>query len=154
MANKIDPSIRCRNPNPIPNPHLKEVANRPETRAKLEAYWQRRRENPQNYYRRGVPSGMRKEEADREWAFARMYAKEVVKIMVAKDIIEDDPKVIAAFESAMEVLQSPMNQTTKLQAARLILDFCKSKPVAKSEVTVQKAEDWLAAVTSDALKNG
>jgi activator of HSP90 ATPase len=102
--------------------------------------------------RYGIPDGMRREEADLEWKFASMYAKEVIKIMVDEKIIEDDPKVKAAFQAATEVLMSPHNQGIKLQAARLILDFCKAKPVAKSEITVQKAEDWLMSVTADALR--
>jgi hypothetical protein len=101
--------------------------------------------------RLGVPEGMRKWEADLEWNFARMYAKEVTKIMVDNGTIED-PKVEQAFKAAVEVLHSPMSQTIKLQAARLILDFCKAKPVQKSEVTVATAEDWLQQVTADAIR--
>lgn len=140
--------LRKRNFNRVSNEIYRKRYNTPECRAKLEAYWASDRAKG---HRRNIPSGMRKEEAEREWAFARMYAKEVAKIMVETGHIEDDPKVVAAFTSAMEVLESPMSQGIKLQAARLILDFCKAKPVAKSEITVQKAEDWLAAVTADAL---
>jgi hypothetical protein len=146
---------RCTRLNPV-DPKISAKTKKqwatPEYRAKQEAYHQKRREHPMSYYRRGVPDGMLKWEADLEWNFARMYAKEVTKIMVDKGHIEDDPKVVAAFQSAMEVLESPMSQAIKLQAARLILDFLKAKPVSKSEVTVQKAEDWLQAVTADALK--
>jgi hypothetical protein len=99
----------------------------------------------------GQPDGMRYDEAEREWAFARMYANEVTKIMKEEGIIPEDPKVEAAFRAAIEVLESPMSQAIKLQASRLILDFCKAKPVAKSEVTVKSAEDWLAQVTADHL---
>jgi uncharacterized protein YdgA (DUF945 family) len=97
------------------------------------------------------PLGLEEWEAERERNFARMYAKEVTKLMVEKQVIEDDPKVVKAFEKAMEVLEGPVNSRDKLSAARLILDFLKAKPVSKSEVTVQKAEDWLAQVTADAL---
>ena len=103
--------------------------------------------------RLGTPDGMRSDEAAHEWRFARMYAKEVTKIMVDKGQLEDDPRVTKAFSAAVEVLESPMSQREKLAAARLILDFLKAKPVSKSEVTVQKAEDWLTAVTADALKD-
>jgi hypothetical protein len=126
----------------------------PEKRAEwavaLKEATQRRVEsqNPTNW-RTGIPNGMRREEAEAEWRFAGMYAKEVVKIMVDEKLVPDDPKVTKAFEAAVQVLESPMTQTVKLQAARLILDFLKAKPVAKSEITVQKAEDWLAQVTAD-----
>lgn len=102
-------------------------------------------------FRTGVPSGMRRAEAEVEWYFARMYAKEVIRIMKAEGILSpnEDEKAEQALTAAIEVLQSPMSQSVKLQAARLILDFTKAKPAAKSEITVQKAEDWLAAVTQD-----
>jgi hypothetical protein len=100
-------------------------------------------------FRTGIPNGMRREEAEYEWSYARFYANRVVKIMKEEGIIEEDPKVEKAFTAAVEVLESPMSQAVKLQAARLILDFCKAKPVAKSEITVQRAEDWLQSVTSD-----
>jgi hypothetical protein len=103
--------------------------------------------------RLNCPGGMPKWEAENEWNFARMYAKEVTKLMVDKGQIEDDPKVTKAFQTAMEVLEGPMNTRDKLAAARLILDFLKAKPVSKSEVTVQKAEDWLAQVTADAVRS-
>jgi hypothetical protein len=108
-------------------------------------------QDPSNW-RTGIPHAMRRDEAEAEWAFARMYAKEVTKIMVDEKLIPEDPKVEKAFTAAVEVLESPMSQAVKLQAARLILDFCKAKPVAKSEVTVKSAEDWLAQVTADHIK--
>jgi hypothetical protein len=108
-------------------------------------------QDPKNW-RTGIPHGMRRPEAEAEWNFARMYAEEVTKIMVEEKILPEDPKVELAFKAAVEVLESPMTQTVKLQAARLILDFCKAKPVAKSEVTVKSAEDWLAQVTADHIK--
>jgi hypothetical protein len=107
-------------------------------------------QDPSNW-RTGIPHAMRRDEAEAEWAFARMYAKEVTKIMVDEKMLPEDPKVEKAFTAAVEVLESPMSQAIKLQAARLILDFCKAKPVAKSEVTVKSAEDWLAQVTADHL---
>jgi hypothetical protein len=108
-------------------------------------------QDPSNW-RTGIPHAMRRDEAEAEWAFARMYAKEVTKIMVDEKMLPEDPKVEKAFTAAVEVLESPMSQAIKLQAARLILDFCKAKPVAKSEVTVKSAEDWLAQVTADHVK--
>lgn len=116
----------------------------PETLAKFQAYWAEKRPN-----KLGIPNGMVKWEADNEWNFARMYAKEVTKIMVDKDELEDDPRVTKAFAVAVATMEGPVSHKDKLQAARLVLDFLKSKPVAKSEVTVQKAEDWLAQVIAD-----
>ena len=127
----------------------------PEYREKMTAILREvnaKRKLDQSNYRYGIPDGMRRPEAEAEWAFARMYAKEVTKIMSDENILPEDPKVQQAFTAAVEVLTAPNNQTVKLQAARLILDFLKAKPVAKSEVTVKSAEDWLSQVTADHIK--
>lgn len=58
-----------------------------------------------------------------------------------------------ALEGALTVLREPSTQATKLSAAKLILEFTKSKPVAKSEVSVNKAEEWLASLAHDDLND-
>jgi hypothetical protein len=37
----------------------------------------------------------------------------------------------------------------RLAAARLVLDFTKSKPASKSDVSISKAEDFLASLLSE-----
>jgi hypothetical protein len=54
-----------------------------------------------------------------------------------------------ALEGAITVLRQPASQQVKLAAAKLVLEFTKSKPVAKSEVSVNKAEEWLASLAAD-----
>jgi hypothetical protein len=54
-----------------------------------------------------------------------------------------------ALEGALLVMRAPNTQQTKLAAAKLILEFTRSKPVAKSEVSVNKAEEWLASLAHD-----
>lgn len=154
---------RPRKPKPTRAPPRNQGTGRPDVLAAVRADPVRRAQwiarttkynqnRPHEATRFGIPHGMRRPEAENEWRFARMYAKEVTRIMVEEQKIPEDPKVEAAFSAAVEVLQSPMNQGIKLQAARLILDFLKAKPVAKSEVTVKNAEDWLAEVTADHVK--
>lgn len=58
-----------------------------------------------------------------------------------------------ALEGALTVLREPGTQSMKLSAAKLILEFTKSKPVAKSEVSVNKAEEWLATLANDDFAN-
>jgi len=58
-----------------------------------------------------------------------------------------------ALEGALTVLRTPNSQQTKLAAAKLILEFTKSKPVAKSEVSVNKAEEWLTTLANDDLSD-
>lgn len=118
----------------------------PEIRAKMLDGLRNKRGNTARY---GIPDGMRREEAEAEWAWASFYASRVTRIMKEQGIIEEDPKVEKAFTAAVEVLESPMSQNVKLQAARLILDFTKAKPASKAEITVAKAEDWLQSVTKD-----
>ena len=103
--------------------------------------------------RAGVPDGMRKPEAMAKWAEARSSAKETVQTMVEKQIISDDEKANEALETAITVMRGPStHQKEKLSAARLVLDFTRAKPAQKSEVSITKAEDWLALVTADAVK--
>lgn len=105
-------------------------------------------------FRKGVPDGMRKEEAMRLWDISRTKAKETMANLRNAGVLDgSDPRGEEALEKALEVMRSPMNQQTCLAAAKLVLEYTKAKPVAKSELTVNKAEDWLAAVIADAQKD-
>jgi hypothetical protein len=71
--------------------------------------------------------------------------EDVAKIEAASGPIED-AAAREALTGAIEVLRTPVNQQTKLAAARLVLDFTKAKPASKSEVTVNAAEKWLESL--------
>ena len=43
----------------------------------------------------------------------------------------------------------PGETRERLAAARLVLDFTKQKPVAKSEVSIGKAEEFLSSLLED-----
>ena len=58
-----------------------------------------------------------------------------------------------AMTGALTVLRNPNSQQTKLAAAKLLLDFSKTKPVAKSEVSINAAEAWLASLADDNTEN-
>lgn len=95
----------------------------------------------------GHPWGVRRGELKK---LQRRAAKQVKKDMEnIKKNHEVDPRAEEALEGALTVLRAPNNQTAKLHAAKLILEFTKSKPVAKSEVSVNKAEEWLASLAVD-----
>lgn len=87
----------------------------------------------------------------RTLALAHAEAKEQVKKDMAniKKTTELSEMAEEALEGALTVLRAPASQSTKLSAAKLILEFTKSKPVAKSEVSVNKAEEWLASLAHD-----
>ena len=81
------------------------------------------------------------------------YILRHVKDKVKKDMeniekAHPDLDVMAkeALEGALTVLRGPQSQQMKLAAAKLLLEFTKSKPVAKSEVSVNAAEAWLASL--------
>lgn len=85
-----------------------------------------------------------------------LYIMRHVKDKVRKDMenIERahpdlDAMAKEALEGALTVLRGPQTQQNKLAAAKLLLEFTKSKPVAKSEVSVNAAEAWLASLDKD-----
>ena len=98
---------------------------------------------------KGTPDGLRKEQADAMRAKIKKEAVKVVEIMAEKAGIEDE-YAKEALGTAVEVMRMQGKTRERLSAARLILDFTKQKPVAKSEVAVAKAEDFLASLLAEA----
>ena len=79
----------------------------------------------------------------------RKIAMEDMKNIKAKVDPLDD-KAEEALAATLTILRTKeVAHVTKLAAARLLLDFTKSKPSSKSEVTVKSAEDWLAQIADD-----
>jgi len=97
---------------------------------------------------RGVPDGYRKETIEPIRSKVKTEARKVVEIMSEKYNIEDE-YAKAALETAVEVMKCPGENRERVSAARLVLDFTKSKPSAKSEVSISKAEDFLASLMTD-----
>jgi hypothetical protein len=44
-----------------------------------------------------------------------------------------------------------INPKDKLTAARLVLEFTKAKPAAQAELTVKRAEDYLADIAKEMI---
>lgn len=112
-----------------------------------------------NPYRKGVFDGYTKATAEIAWKKAREEAKVIMKHMKENGMVDtpapgDKYAEFAeeALEAAITIVRTPMNEQQRLAAARLVLDFTKSKPVAKNEVTVKTAEDWLQNVLEDVNK--
>lgn len=90
-------------------------------------------------------------------AKAKAEAKEIVALMEKKGF--EIPKAEfarEAIEVAVEIMRTDaMNAKDKLSAARTVLEWTLSKPVAQSEVSVKRAEDFLSAVldAEDKAKN-
>ena len=96
----------------------------------------------------GVPDGHSKKTIAPIVAQAKEDAKKVVEIM-KKDYDIEDPRAEEALETAVEIMRTPVHNRDRLQAAKLILDFTKVKPVAKSEVTIGNAEAFLSSLLDD-----
>ena len=97
---------------------------------------------------RGVPDGYSKKQIEPIRAKVKTEAKKVVEIM-AKEYDIEDQYAQDALRTAVEVMQVPGETRERLAAARLILDFCKSKPASKQEVTIGKAEEFLASLLDE-----
>jgi len=102
---------------------------------------------------RGVPDGYRKETIEPIRSKVKTEARKVVEIMAEQFNIEDE-YAKTALETAVEVMKTPGENRERVAAARLVLDFTKSKPSAKSEVSISKAEDFLASLMTDDEDNG
>ena len=94
---------------------------------------------------KGTPDGLRKEQADAMRVEVKKEAEKVVEVMAEKYGVEDE-YAKEALKTAVEVMKMQGETRERLSAARLVLDFTKQKPVAKSEVAVAKAEDFLASL--------
>lgn len=102
---------------------------------------------------RGVPDGYRKETIEPIRSKVKTEARKVVEIMAEQFNIEDE-YAKTALETAVEVMKTPGENRERVAAARLVLDFTKSKPSAKSEVSISKAEDFLASLMTDDEEDG
>ncbi|WP_458098615.1 hypothetical protein [Roseomonas sp. WA12] len=100
--------------------------------------------------RRGVPDGWagRKAEVAAIRAHAAEEAKDIVAYMKTNDMVPtEDPRADEALEYAVSVIRAETEGTReKLSATKILLEFLKTKPTAKSAVTVETAEDFLASI--------
>lgn len=69
----------------------------------------------------------------------------MVAIMSEKFDINDEYSQ-EALKAAVAIMREPSQNRDKLTAARLVLDFTRSKPAASVEVTVGKAESFLSSL--------
>lgn len=108
---------------------------------------------PRRYTRFGVPNGMRKDQAKRFWRQSKFEATLTVKKLEKAGILDDtDDMAKEALRYSLTVMRGPVNQPIGLAAAKQVLEWTKAKPATKQEVTLNKAEEWLAAITEDNAK--
>ena len=68
---------------------------------------------------------------------------------MAKIAPDENEFAIEALKTAVEVMRVPGETRERLAAARLVLDFTKTKPAAKQEVSINKAEDFLDSLLEE-----
>ena len=101
---------------------------------------------------KGVPDGHTAESIKPIREQAKKDAIKVVDIMTDKYNIEDEYQK-EALTTAVEVMRCEGQTRERIAAARLVLDFTKSKPATKSNVSISKAEDFLASLLDDEGSN-
>jgi hypothetical protein len=148
---KTSPRYLYRGGKSRPCPHISERLKLqwqdPEYRAK-QLTTLREGQRKHGSVRYGVPDGMRKSQAKWFWRQARFEATLTMKKLDKAGVLDDaDEFAREALHSALSIMRMEITQKDRLAAARLVLDFTKAKPAQKSEITVNKAEEWLAQVT-------
>jgi hypothetical protein len=94
---------------------------------------------------KGTPDGYTLEAITPIRKKAKQDAERIVAIMAEENKI-DDVYAIEALKAAVEIMREPGQNRDRLTAARMVLDFTKTKPAAKSEVTIGKAEAFLESL--------
>lgn len=95
----------------------------------------------------GQASGYSRERAESAWKSARIKARRDMENIEKKIDLNEASR--EALEATLATMRSPMSQQVKLAAAKLVLDFTMAKPVSKSEVSINAAEQWLAEIAKD-----
>ncbi|TFU06169.1 hypothetical protein EUV02_03925 [Polymorphobacter arshaanensis] len=108
---------------------------------------------PESFKNCGRKPGVPYHLTAKQHAIVLQEARPEVKIIMSKmkkqGILPEDTRAVQALETALTVMKSQTADANKIAAARLILDFTKSKPVAIKEVTVRTAEDILDELLDD-----
>lgn len=79
---------------------------------------------------------------------AKSDAKKIVTIMSEENGI-DDIYALEALRAAVEIMREPGQNRDRLTAARMVLDFTKTKPASKQELVIGKAEEFLESLLVD-----
>lgn len=100
---------------------------------------------------KGAPDGIRyKDFLKQKEHVETVLVPKVMKAMADKKIWEaDNDKAQAAMEAAVGIVNMQGDIRTKLQAAKVILEFTQRKPVASQDITVLNAQSFLQAVLDE-----
>lgn len=104
--------------------------------------------------RPGSKDGYTATELNKQRAKAKAEAKVIVEYMEKKFDLPKDEFAKEALTTAVEIMRvDAINAKDKLAAARTVLEWTMAKPVAQSEVTVKRAEDFLTEIANDMEKD-
>jgi hypothetical protein len=143
---KLPPKPKVQPQKAPKNNYFKNLMSTPEGRALRKEWSTKPRKNPGRPV--GVPDGHTAETIAPIREQAKKDAKKVVQIMSEKFNIEDEYQK-EALTTAVEVMRLDGQARERLAAARLVLDFTKSKPASKSDVSISRAEDFLASLLTE-----
>lgn len=85
-----------------------------------------------------------REVANALWADAHRRAERDMTNITEDVVLHDAAQ--EALTAVLVTMRAPINQATKLSAAKTVLEYTMAKPTAKSEVTVSAAEKWLESI--------
>ena len=95
----------------------------------------------------GVPTGWRHQDYALMVDQADKEARELFNQMAKEGLVPEEDMAQAALLEALRIMKNKATpQKLKLAAGRLLLDFTRSKPAAKSDVTIHNAEAFLDAL--------
>jgi len=149
---------------------MKELWATPEFQAKNQSNLDRfaAAKRAGEHTRAGIPTGYTKATVAPLWARAHELADRFIQIMKDQGELPDEQVVVlgeggpetvsvpatdtgkaeAALREAFVLAVGPSDQKIKIQAINTVLNFTKSKPESKSKLTLNKAEDFLDAITN------
>ena len=125
------------------NHYFSQLCKTPEGRALRKLWATKKRKNGGRP--KGTPDGYTLEMITPIREQAKKDAERIVSIMSKEYQIEDE-YALEALRTAVEIMREPGQNRDRLTAARMVLDFTKTKPAAKSEITVGKAEAYLESL--------
>lgn len=142
---------------PIPVPALKPKAAprgpwagmTPEERSEYARKLAASRTEKSGGRRTGVPRKLTVAAFEARKAEQIPIVQRIMKKMADQGQLPDDPRAVEALEASMVLLRTQEDAKLKLAAARLVLDFTKSKPTSKVEHTIRSAEDFLDEMAED-----
>ena len=96
----------------------------------------------------GQHVGMTRKANEKAWRKAEKQVKKDMET-IKKAGIDLNAAAEEALEATLLLMRKPGDIRLRLAAARQVLEWTKAKPVAKSEVTINKAEEWLASLAKE-----